>query len=290
MRTRNHILDSTLRDPWAIAGSIFPLLMLIVGIAALFITDLQRNALEMNAVNRLEAPSMAHYLGTDQFGRDVLARIVYSTRPYLLVALAAVVICTVVGSILAAVPNLSNRERATAGPVLRVLSLGPLLSLPFAELAPTPVSLMVISSAGGFGTAATNIIVVALLSAPLSAMTYRLFAHHRNDKAKEKAAIVVILGLLATISATAILESGPSNLGIGYPPPLGGWGSLGAGTQYITEGPWILIAAGGALTLALASLIALSIAIGRFWKRIEAEESTSPTLPASPLLEPVSTR
>ncbi|WP_232829857.1 hypothetical protein [Rahnella sp. AN3-3W3] len=78
------------------AGFIFLVLLAVVFPALLTYYD----PLNADPVNAQLAPSASHWLGTDQLGRDVLARIIYGSRYSLLISLAAMVVAVSIGTLL----------------------------------------------------------------------------------------------------------------------------------------------------------------------------------------------
>ena len=65
--------------------------------------DYQKDACKINVPQRLQKPSAAHWLGTDELGRDMLCRIVYGARASLTVGLAATTFALIIGGILGSI-------------------------------------------------------------------------------------------------------------------------------------------------------------------------------------------
>lgn len=89
-----------IRNKMAVAGLI---ILLIIAFAAIFanqIADYEKLAIGQNTPVRLQGPSKDHWLGTDDLGRDVFARIVHGARISLMVGFVAIGIALVVGGIL----------------------------------------------------------------------------------------------------------------------------------------------------------------------------------------------
>lgn len=85
-------------DPLAALGLALVLLMLVLAVAGPFIAPYpEQGAGATNAADRLLAPSAAHWLGTDQLGRDVLSRIIMGTSPALSISLAVVAAAALIG-------------------------------------------------------------------------------------------------------------------------------------------------------------------------------------------------
>ena len=88
-------------NPLAIAGAVVVGLLCLVAIAAPLIAPYDPQAIDTWHI--LEAPSAAHWLGTDALGRDCLSRLIYGSRISLLVGFVAVGIATLTGTLLGAV-------------------------------------------------------------------------------------------------------------------------------------------------------------------------------------------
>lgn len=86
----------------ALAGLIIFTLMLIIVLSADLFYDYDVHAIEQNISNRFASPSAEHIFGTDQFGRDELARVIYGGRISMFVGIATVVVSLFAGSLIGA--------------------------------------------------------------------------------------------------------------------------------------------------------------------------------------------
>ena len=84
------------RNWLAMYGMVFVTIVLILGIFAPVLAPYPYNAQDLQ--HGLETPSMAHLLGTDQLGRDMLSRIIFATRPMLLVGVLTQLVALFVGA------------------------------------------------------------------------------------------------------------------------------------------------------------------------------------------------
>src|SRR6185437_3717854 len=91
-------LHRLLQNRGAAVGGVIFLLIIIVAIIAPLIAPY--NPIKLNVVDSLQSPSGRHWLGTDQFGRDTLSRIIYGSRISVAMGLVAVAISVVGGSVL----------------------------------------------------------------------------------------------------------------------------------------------------------------------------------------------
>ena len=91
-------------DPLAAGAAVFLILVVIAAVFAPYLTPYAAQGIgEPDIVNRFVPPSLEHPLGTDQLGRDVLARILFGARTSLAIAFGVVVFATIVGTFLGAV-------------------------------------------------------------------------------------------------------------------------------------------------------------------------------------------
>ena len=92
-----------LKNKAAVVGLVFMVLLILVAIIADFIYDYDTEVIAQNIKERLIAPCLAHPFGTDEFGRDLLARVVHGSRMSLIVSFSSVAISLTIGGILGAI-------------------------------------------------------------------------------------------------------------------------------------------------------------------------------------------
>ena len=91
------------RNKMAVLGLIILIILVLLAVFADVIANYDNVVIKQNLAHRLQGPSAAHWLGTDEFGRDIFARLVHGTRVSLQVGIVAVGISIVIGGILGAV-------------------------------------------------------------------------------------------------------------------------------------------------------------------------------------------
>ena len=222
----------------------------------------------------LAAPSTAHWLGTDQFSRDVFARLAHGARASLTVAAIAVGVAALLGLVIGLVAGV-------AGPVIggllrRVIDIG--LALP------RVVVLLVLLAAVGTLPLPLFALVLGLTGWPSLARlvrgeTLRLRQAMFVDAAKALGATpsriafrellpgaippLLVAAALGTADAM-LLEAGLSFLGLGIQPPAPSWGGmLLEARDHLGTAPWLLFAPGAALVLATATATLLGDALRR---------------------------
>jgi peptide/nickel transport system permease protein len=244
------------------------LLVLALVAAALFAPVL---APRSPNIQRLEAsltpPSIAYPLGGDEFGRDILSRLIHGARVSLWVAGLSVGISLVVGT---AVGLVAGYRRDWSDMVLmRVMDA--LLTVPSLMLA-----LAIAAALGpGPGNAA---IAIGLVYIPHFARLVRaqVLSLAERDFVTAALALGVPAGrlllrhilpnvlpsvvVLASMNAgfAIMWEASLSFLGVGVQPPLPSWGAmLRTGYPYMEQAPWLAIAPGGAILLAVLGFTVL---------------------------------
>ena len=242
-------------------GTLLATVMVVVAAAAPFIAPLSPSAQFADAV--LKGPGVVerHLLGTDEYGRDILSRVVWGARISLQVGLASVLFAFVIGVPL----GIYAGYRSAKAEVVIMRGTDMLMAFPTLLLA-----LIIVTALGGslvneilaIGVALTPNFVRLARSLTLSiretdyvmaargigASHLRVMARHVFPNALYGLIVVATLYI-----ATAIrTEAGLSFLGLGVPPPTPSWGNiLSEGRQYIKCCPWITTFSGLAIMLAV---------------------------------------
>lgn len=241
----------------AVTGTIIVLIFTIMAIFAPWLTPYSHSSGQL--VDRLQPPSSDHWLGTDDFGRDILSRIIYGARISLTGGFAAVSGSIVVGSLLGVIAAYYGRWVDTL--ISRIFDI--LLAFPSILLAIAIVTILE-------PTLQNALIAIAIINVPnfgrlirsrvLSVKEEEFITAARavgmNDRRilfkhiiPNSITPVVVQGTLAI--ATAIIEiAALSFLGLGTQPPKVDWGMmLSESQQYIVSAPWTMIFPGLAIML-----------------------------------------
>ena len=221
------------------------------------------NPVAQSLVRINQLPSAEHWLGTDQFGRDVLSRMIYGTRNSLLFGIVSPVIAAIIGTTLGVVAGYFG------GIVDRLISRVIDLLLAFPEL------LLAIMIAAVLGGGFWNIIVVITIAfVPGFARIARASTLAVKEEPYVEAAIAVgvrtpviifrhivpniaapIVVLMTLWVASAIrLEAALSFLGLGTQAPNPSWGNIiRDGLNNLFGSPWPIVTAGLAITCVVLS-------------------------------------
>lgn len=252
----------------ALAGVLLALLLLAV-LAPQLLTADSPTAIAIQ--DRLLAPSSAHWLGTDAFGRDVLARILYGGRFTLAVGLGVVALAFAVGVALGTVSGYFGGWVDAV--IMRCVDA--LLSFPALVLA--------IALAAALGPSLENaMLAVAITLAPRFARVARSQAMAISVKPYVEAAVsmgvptprilthyvlrngIGPLLVHASLSiGSAILQTASLGfLGLGAQAPAPEWGlDLAGNLQYLDSAPWVALLPGAAILLTVLSFNLLGDAL-----------------------------
>ncbi len=224
----------------------------------------------------------AHPLGTDQLGRDILARLIDGARISLLVGLAAVFIAAILGTALGLIAGyvggkidtliISAADVQMAFPgvlagLILVAAFGPSVWLVIIVIA---ISSWMVFTRVGRGlvlTLKTSLFVEAseLSGAPSSRVMWR----HLLPNLVSSLITLCVLELAAAI----LSESAFAFLGFGVQPPRSSWGlMIQQGRNYITDGWWIVTFAGLAISIVVLGVNLLSLWLQSFNDVAEREQ------------------
>ena len=223
----------------------------VVG-AALFAGTLSPyDPLEIDAGNILASPSAAHWLGTDEIGRDLLSRIIFGARVSLSVALAAVCVACVFGIPIGVFAAFAGRRLENA--IMRIIDV-------FVSLPEIFVAIFVLAFLGN--SLPTLIFTIGLLYFPQFAKVAHSMARSIKSREYVLAAVslgagtpriirreilpnmgsVIIVQISFTLSFAMLLEAGLSFLGLGVMPPRPSWGQMvGRLKDYLFNNPWPVV-------------------------------------------------
>lgn len=263
--TPNHrrgLFRDLLRNSGAVIGVALLLVVIGAAVAAPYIT--RYDPIKINPPDRIQAPSREHWLGTDQFGRDIFTRVVYGARISLPVGLIAVVIASLVGTLLGLLAGYYGRFLDAI--VMRLIDTmlafpGILLALVVVAILGASLPNVMIAVGVGEIPRYTRLVRGSVLSAREA-----LYVDAARVTGVRDAAILYrhilpnVVGpivVLATLSVgTAILAAaGLSFLGLGAQPPRPEWGSMLAdGRQFLSSQWWIATMPGLAIALTVLAV------------------------------------
>ena len=252
---------SRLKHPYIITAAVILAVMFFLALFAPFLTDYDPT--KNDARNRLKPPSLQHFLGTDEFGRDVFTRLIYGVRASMEVGLSVVFLTVIFGGFIGTIsgyyPDLDNI-------IMRVLD----------GMMAFPGIIIAISLAAIWGAGKYNIILALsfayfpkmariVRSAVISIKDLEYVESARAAGAKDK---YIIFKYILRNSASPILvqatfnfalaildEAALSFLGVGIMPPTPSLGGMITDARsYMTVAPWLIISPGIMIVLSVLSL------------------------------------
>lgn len=249
------------RHPTMMAGAGLILLMVLAGALApmLGTTD----PLNISPIERLRAPSEAHWFGTDMLGRDVYSRTLYGSRISLAVGISVAVLSTSIGLLIGVV---SGYSRLVDGIVMRIMD--GMMAIPSILLA---IALMALTRASVYSV----IVAITLPEIPRVVRLVRGLVLTIRENVYVEAANALGAGFFRVVmrhilpntltplivqgtyicASAVIFEAYLSFLGAGTPPEIPSWGNIMAeGRVYIQLGFWILLFPGICLGLTVLAI------------------------------------
>ncbi|MBP1925243.1 peptide/nickel transport system permease protein [Sedimentibacter acidaminivorans] len=264
--------QSQLKEIWfrlkknktSVLGLIIILIIISLAIASGFIYDYDEDVINQNISERLQSPSLDHPFGTDELGRDILARIIYGSRTSLSIGFTTVVISLISGGILGAISGFYGGRIDNV--IMRIMDI-------FLAI---PGTLFAITIVAALGTSTINLMIALSISGvPRFARIVRSSVMTVKDVEFVEAARAigannlriiiqhVIPNSLAPVIvqttlqvATIILTiAGLSFLGLGVSAPQPEWGAmLSSARAYMREYSYMTLFPGLAIMITILAL------------------------------------
>jgi len=225
--------------------------------------DYQRDAIAMNAEIRLSPPGANHIFGTDSYGRDVFARLIFGARVSLSIGFICVSIAMFVGGLFGAVSGyLGGKGDIIMMRVIEVFSCIPGILLALAIVAALGQNMqnlviaMTIAGAPGFARI-TRALVLPLVDQDFveaaracGTKPFRIIWRHILPNIMGP----MIVQATMAIASVIISAAGLSFIGMGIQPPAPEWGSmLAQGNNFIRTAPHLVIFPGLAIVISALS-------------------------------------
>jgi peptide/nickel transport system permease protein len=262
-RLARFALDFIRRRPLGTAGAVLVIAMALTAVLADVIAPYDPTATSF--ADFLIPPGGAHLLGTDNFGRDILSRLIFGARTALLVGFTASFVGCTLGYVLGVMGAYFG---GTVDAVIQRL-MDVLISFPLIVIA-----IAVVAALGSGEDKIGN--VIAAITVPVvprvarvvrsSALTVVAMPYIEATRSVGSGAVRIMLRhiapnsfapylimLTAFLGQAILLEASLSFLGLGVFEPTPSWGLMlrGAGMQFLERAPWIAIAPGIAISLAV---------------------------------------
>ena len=258
------------KNKTAMAGLVFLCILIIIAITTTTIDIVTDNAyynahvIKQDLLGRLKGPSAKHILGQDEFGRDVLLRMLWGTRYSLFMGALSIIFALIVGGFLGALSGFYGKKVDAI--IMRAMDI--LLAIPSMLLATAIVAAL--------GTSLINVLIaIGIAYIPTFARTVRASVLTVKDRDFIEAARAIgcrdgeiifkyiVLNALAPIIVQATLGlagailsiAGLSFLGLGIQPPTPEWGAMLSNARVYMRDAWhVTVIPGLGIMLTILSL------------------------------------
>lgn len=221
-------------------------------------------ALDQDIAQRLLTPSKTHWFGTDNYGRDIFARIIHATRNSLVMGIGAVVVGVTLGGILGATAGYYGGKVDAV--IMRIVDT--IMCIPFMLLA--------LAIVAALGAGLVNVLIALVLSmipsytrvirsAILTVVGMDYIEAAKSCGTSDRTILLhhilpnaigpIIVQATMSVGTMIIWAASMSFLGMGVQPPTPEWGSmLSEGKDYILTSPHLVLFPGLAIALTALSL------------------------------------
>lgn len=252
------------KNKMAVIGLVMLLVILLSAALADVLFDYETMAVQQNASMRLNPPSSEHLLGTDEVGRDILARIVFGARVSLPVAMATIFFAAIIGGMLGALSGYGSKHLDNF--IMRIMDM-------FLAI---PSTLLAIAIVAAIGPNIQNMMIAIVISniPPFSRIVRSSVITIKNEEYIEAARAIgandrrivfkhiipnamapLIVQATMCVAGSILSIASLSFLGLGIQPPTPEWGSmLSNGRQYIRAAWWVCAFPGIAIMMSILSL------------------------------------
>jgi peptide/nickel transport system permease protein len=259
----SRILRFCRRQPLGTFGLVLVLIIAVTGLFAEELAPYNPTANDFAAMT--EAPSIDHWLGTDQFGRDLLSRIIFGARTALIVGLSSAFVGGSLGLVLG------------VGSAYFSGMIDMIMQRVFDVVMAFPLIIMALAIVSIFGTGVHNVIIA--ITIPLiprcarvvrsAALVIREVPYIDAARACGFSAPRIILRhmvpnvmapflimVTAFVGQAILAEASLSYLGLGVQEPVPAWGLMlqGGAEEYASTAPWIAIFPGVAIMLSVLGI------------------------------------
>lgn len=250
------------RQPLAFIGIALMILFVMLACFAPLLAPYNPAALDL--LHRLQPPSRAHWMGTDELGRDILSRIIYGARLSLTVAVSVVGLSFLLGLIFGGLAGYYGKWLDIS---INTFLMNAFLALPgillaiafVAFLGPGLLNLILALSIGGWVGYARLVRAQVLAvrerefveaARALGASDLRIFVRHILPNILQPLIVQAAIGMAGAVLAEATL----SFLGLGVPPPAASWGTmLNDARPFLFDAPHLVVFPAIAVALCVLS-------------------------------------
>ena len=279
-------LERARRQPLGALGAVMLGVFVLCALLAQWIAPTNPAAIDL--LHRLQGPSMAHWCGTDELGRDTLSRLLWGARLSLIVSFSVVAISAALGLVVGGVAGYFGGWIDT---VLTVAAMNTFLALPgillaiaFAAFLGSGLENLILALAIGGWAGYARLVRAQVLAVKerefveaarsLGAGDLRILLRHVLPNIIQPVVVQAAIGLAGAVLAEATL----SFLGLGVPPPAPSWGAmLNDARSHLFDAPYMVFFPAVALMLCVLSFNLIGDAL-RDWMDPRLTGVTAPGL------------
>lgn len=258
------VLDRLIKNKVAVVGMMGFLIMILSAVFAPLIFDYQRDCINQNLSNRFAPPSAEHWFGTDSFGRDVFARILFGGRISISLGLISTLIALFIGGTLGVLAGYFSKK--TDEIIMRVMD----------AFMAIPGIIFALAIVAALGPSVKNLIIAVLvIQIPSFArITKSAVMPNASQEYVEAAKCYaaspfriitkyvlpnsmgpVIVQTSMSVAMMIIAMAGLSFIGMGIQPPTPEWGlMLSEAKEYMRFSPLLMFFPGAAIIITALSL------------------------------------
>lgn len=251
-----------LKNKKAVFGLIVLIVIILCAIFANFIAPFSFD--EQNLQNAFMPPSLEHWFGTDEFGRDIFSRVIYGSRQSLFIGIASVAFSTIIGGLLGLISGYSGGIIDSI--IMRIMDI--ILSI--------PSMLLAISVVAALGPSVRNLLfAIGISKIPNYARIMRASVMSVKDMEYIEAARILgvsnkeivfkdilpnslsplIVQVTVGVAFAILTAASMSFLGLGIQPPTPEWGAMiSTAKNYIRDYPHMTIFPGITTMITILSL------------------------------------
>lgn len=268
LRQQSRVIRKLQQNSTSLMGLIICAVVLVIGLVGFvdkqflhrsLISTILYDPYQANLPNKVAPPSLAHPMGTDQLGRDTLARILYATQTSVAVGLSSIILALPFGILIGVLA--AYWGSITDEILMRIMDI----------FLTVPSMLLALALVGIMGRGLGNIILaIALVNIPIfarivrgNALKVKQLDFIESAKAIGESSFMIIFNELLpnclspviiqasfSIALAILWEAGISFLGVGVSPPETSWGlMLSDGKDYIRDVPWLTVFPGLAIMI-----------------------------------------
>ena len=247
--------------PAITVGAVMMMLVFVAAIMAPWAYE--GGPLMVDAVNRLQGASMAHWFGTDEFGRDILSRTYYGIRVSLQIGLSVVVISTVIGVIIGVLCGYYSKLDGIISRILDGLMAFPeiILAITLAAIWGAGIGNIIFALSFAYFPKMARIVRSSVLTAKAMECMQSGKAVGANNKRLLIKYVLpncmspIIVQATFCFASAILAEAALSFLGVGIAEPAASLGSMvSSGRNFMTIAPWIILVPGSAIMLMVLGL------------------------------------